>query len=322
MPDKEAEMKNIVDNKTCMIRVNLSAEETNRWKDLTDQIDGGRNLSAPNLKKWFKRKNIPPLPGKENDLTRAQHLLAKATYGILQVSCVPTNGKRVGVFFRQEKEGPTGREKLTSGFSLIRSWSPLDTKIQTIQSIFETKTGFIRGNSIEFQPFGMGYNELSISPESMGPAYLFMVYKVICSAKDFSSGEQGATDKKSGEKFIGFFDPEALYQKETSYQDEPIIFEARMDNLILRSLATGNRKTSSGVLATFNQDSWISGGDMLFESVDQPTENDKKLMKMMERLIDTVGPSVAGGLIYDWLKTGGNFFVYLYQHGIDWLNPS
>ncbi len=304
-------MSKIVDDKTCMIRVDSAdGAENSKWKSITESIGGGKDLPSSKIEKWFRRITIRT-EDFAGELTREQQLIAKAVYGMLQITCVSTDGKRVGVFLRQKEEGPTGHKKITSGYSLMRSWSPYSTDVKSIQAAFMKKTGFLSGRPLEIKPFGLGYNDLLESPESTGPGYLFMVHKAVCTAADFPSGEQGSTDKKSGEKFIGFFDPQALYEDKASHQDEIIKFDARMDNLILRSLATGERKTSSGELAVFNQDSRLSGGDIRFKIVDHPTANDSQIVSLISNLAGEYGPIFCANFVYDALKAGIGITAYV-----------
>jgi hypothetical protein len=304
----------IVDDKTCMIRVDsVDKKETSQWKVITDIVTNGGKLPMQKLEEWFVRRKIPA-----DGLTKDQILIAKSIYGMLQITCVATAGNKVGVFFRHDKEGPTGQEKITTGYSIMRSWSPRSTDIKSIQAAFIKKTGFAPGPSFDFEWFGLGYNDLLESSESTGPGYLFVVHKVLCSGGQFPSGEQGATDKKSGEKFIGFFDPETLYAGRASYQDEPIKFKARMDNLILRSLATGERKVNIGDLAAFNQDSWVMGADVRFEECDHPTEQDKKNIITIRRLTEKYGPTFCTNIIYDALKAGVGVTAYIVAKKAGW----
>lgn len=297
----------IVDDKTCMIRVDsVDKKETSQWKVITDIVTNGRKLPMQKLEEWFVRRKIPA-----DGLTKDQILIAKSIYGMLQITCVATDREKVGVFFRRDKEGPTGQEKITTGYSIMRSWSPRSADAKSIQAAFIKKTGFL-SDRFESESFGLGYNDLLESSELTGPGYLFVVHKVICNAYDFPSGEQGATDKKSGEKFIGFFDPEVLYTGKASYQDEPIKFKARMDNLILRSLVTGERKTNVGELAVFNQDSWINGDDNVrFKEFDHLADGDKRIIGQICKLTEKYGPTFCANIIYDALKAGIGITAYM-----------
>ena len=298
-------MSSAVDKKTCMLRVGSSGEgKSSRWMYVMDQINKGKDIPSEKLSKWFKQI---PIEAKDfaGSLTREQHLLVKAAYGMMQIACIATKGTKVGVFLRPEKEQTTGNKKITSGYSLMRCWSPVSTIAKDIQSSFEKRTGFMSGHPIIILPFGLGYNELlEASPNNVGPGYLFMVHKAVCMASDFPHDEQGATDKKSGEIFIGFFDPKKLYAGKSCYQKNTIKFKGRMDNLILRSLALGEKKTESGELAVFNQASWIYGKPVNFENNSELSNEEIRIIAWLREIYEKQGPAFCQNALYDLTKIG------------------
>ncbi len=302
-------MEKIIDEKTCMRRLESDGRTANnRWKAVTSIIDGGGKLRSADLEAWFKHRTITAKPDQDAS-TREHHLMVKAAYGMLQVSCVATDGNRVGVFLRPEREKPTGIKKITSGFSVLRSWSPHGTGPKEIQADFARRTGFRCGAPLTISPFGLGYNELAEGPQNLGAGYFFIIFKALCKATDFPSEEQGETESKSGERFIGFFDPVSLHTGVCSHQDEPITFQQRMDHLVVRSLASGERKVSSGVLGAFNQDAWVSTDAMTFGTAD-PAGSDAGFLRQAMALCCALGKGVVQSAVYDAIKGGG---IYLFQ---------
>lgn len=296
-------MAKIIDEKTCMLRLDAAGRtENNRWKHITNEIQHGRHIPGQTLEKWFKRRTIKT-DDFAGEISREQHLLIKAAYGMLQVGCIATDGNRVGVFLRREKEKPTGVEKITSGFSILRCWSPHGTSLKEIQSDFLRRTGFRGGAQLDIAPFGLGFNEVLEGPRNMGSGYFFMIYKAVCAAGDFPAGEYGATGTKSGETFIGFFDPKALHEGSACHEEEVIRFEGRMDNLVLRSMADGERSVHSGVLGTFNQEVWVSGDAMTFGVANSDDETRRFGMWLVE-MSRKYGVGMVQSAIYDILKFG------------------
>ncbi len=162
-------MEKIIDEKTCMLRLHAAGRgENNRWRHITNEIQAGRDLPSKTIEEWFKRRTI-----KTDDfadgISREQHLLLKAAYGMLQVACLATDGNRVGVFLRRKKEQPTGVEKITSGYSVLRCWSPHGTSAKDIQSDFLKRTGFSVGAELHIAPLGLGFNEILRDHATWGP---------------------------------------------------------------------------------------------------------------------------------------------------------
>jgi hypothetical protein len=157
-------------------------------------------------------------------------------------------------------------KKLTSKYSILRSWSPASTAPEAVRDEFLHRTGLKLEDGLRFEDYGLGYNELTKpeQPENAGPGYYFIVKKVAWRGEEFTDEERGASDLKSGEKLLGFYDPEAL-MRGTLYNDKELIeFEGRMDRLVLESLVTGMPLVTSGNLAAFSTASRIMGGDVVF----------------------------------------------------------
>lgn len=108
---------------------------------------------------------------------------------------------------------------------------------------------------------------------------------------------------KSGEKFIGFFDPRELRKGTVKHQEKAIRFEGRMDNLVLRSLADGERTPHSGSLATFNQDVWVSGGQLTFATANRDTET-RKFGAWLLEMCRKQSIALVQSAFYDILKSG------------------
>jgi hypothetical protein len=298
----------IIEDKTCMVRW-YGARLNPRWIAIRKWIHSGRDLDPAKLKKWFRRRTIRS-KGFPACLNQQEHQDIKAIFGILQVSCVVIDAEnRVAVFKRPKKE-KTGVDKITFGYSILRSWSPLEINMRAIQSQFISRTGFKHGDRLDISLFGAGYNELP-TRDRFSPAYLFLVYKAACESDSLPVGVHGATDKKAGEEFIGFFEPKALWRQEVKSGGEVITFEGGMDRLILESTVTDKPHVQSGYLAEFNTACRIPDIDVVFNQEPKATLN-KNLVNLARKLPVALGSGVVSNvlteLILKSLSKWGTFY--------------
>lgn len=263
-------MKNnwIIDKKTCTSRFELAGKGLcgTRWEYLRNQVNNGGHVAGELLTDWFKIRSIPANIRPET-ISKEAHAVIKAAFCMLQVGCVVLNKEgHVALFQRPKLEAPTGVRKLTSGYSILRSWSPASTAPEAVREEFLVKTGLELEDGIRIEDYGLGYNELTNpeQPDDVGPGYFFVVKKANWRGAKFTDEEYGASDLKSGEKLLGFYDPEDLI-KGTLYNDKELIeFEGRMDRLVLESLVTGRPRVRCGNLAAFSTASRIMGSDVGF----------------------------------------------------------
>jgi len=258
----------IIDRKTCTSRFELTGKGLSgtRWNYLRNQVNNGGNVAGELLADWFKIQSIPAFVRTET-ITKEAHAAIKAAFCMIQVGCVVLNSEgRVALFFRPDKEAPTGVKKLTSKYSILRSWSPASTAQAAVRDEFVAKTSLEQEDGLRIEDYGLGYNELTKpeQSENTGPGYFFIVKKVNWRGDEFTDEECGESDLKSGEKLLGFYDPESL-MRGTLYNDKVLIeFEGRMDQLVLESVVTGKPLVRCGDLAAFSTASRIMGGDVVF----------------------------------------------------------
>lgn len=278
----------IRDKKTCFERFNSGIFNKKEYENknlarLKKIIENGLKYDKKLLKEIFKRKEL--VWGHNTELRDKDLDIIKSFFVILQVGFFFRDSDYIAVFLRPSQE-KTGSRKITTGFSIIKSWSPAKYGFNYFSEEIKNKIQILKGESFDYNFYATAYNDLFLKTKnSPKPCYFFPIYEINVKRKRIKPHIIGETGSKNPEEFIGWkkisdlFENKAYSKNEKTGEKIKIVLGGNVDKMLIDVLANNRfvSKTLDNGDGFLNRNAkLLNDGDIIFEE-DKSIFNIKRL---------------------------------------------
>jgi hypothetical protein len=229
-------MQNI-DSKSCATRAIV--------RDLSKLLRKGE-LSRSAILQHYRVRKLAWKNAESQKLDIGGHTL-KSLHTILQLGLFFRVGNKVAVFRRPSVE-KDGTEKITSSFSVLKSWSPTSLDEDDLAIDLAKKVHLNAGPVIKWIERGIASTDIFERKNRFAPHYLFVIYEIQLDHEKRLSTKAHLNQRKNTEHFAGWFttkdyDANSFQAEFYDPLDEKhltITFDGAIDRLILTSLNRGD----------------------------------------------------------------------------------
>ncbi|MDF7801737.1 hypothetical protein P4C99_19825 [Pontiellaceae bacterium B1224] len=247
------------DSKSCASRAIV--------RDLSKLVRNGE-LSRSAILKYYQIRKLA-WRNAESQVLDSGGTTLKSLHTILQLGLFFRVGDRVAVFRRPSLE-KDGAEKITSSFSILKSWSPTSLDEEDLAVDLAKKVHLNAGPVLKWTERGVASTDIFERSNRFAPHYLFLIYEVQLDSEERLSTKAHLDQRKSTELLAGWFNPkdydassfQASFFDPFEERNLTITFDGAVDRLVLTSLNRGDMEsledTTRGLARYFPENNLIN----------------------------------------------------------------